>query len=46
MSSWNLNVENIWIKEKSKYINFTLGFEQEEVMFYAIGIIVVVDITR
>ncbi len=45
MSSWNLNVENTWIKEKFKNINFALGFEQEEVMFYVIGIIVVTNIT-
>jgi hypothetical protein len=33
MSSWNLNVENIWIKKKFKNIDFALGFEQEEVVF-------------
>jgi hypothetical protein len=46
MLSWNLNVKNIWIKEKFKNINFALGFEEEELMFYAIGIIVVANITR
>jgi hypothetical protein len=33
MSSWSLNVKNIWIKEKLKSIDFALSFEQEEVMF-------------
>jgi hypothetical protein len=33
MSSWNLNVENIWIKEKLKNIEFASSFEQEEIVF-------------